>query len=71
LIEFIAFTAGLSQTIHWGKSGNGYVIFLGVHSEAPASWRVGMKFTTSVVVDNAYAGTLVIAALNGAPFPHY
>ncbi len=47
------------------------MIFLGVHSEAPASWRVGMKFTTSVVVDNAYAGTLVIAALNGAPFPHY
>jgi len=47
------------------------VIFLGVHPEAPANWRVGMKFKTSLAVDNVYAGTLVIAALNGAPLPHY
>lgn len=54
-----------------GKSGNGYVIFLGVHPEAPASWRTGMTFTTSVAVDNAYAGTLVNAALNGTSLSHY
>jgi glutamine amidotransferase-like uncharacterized protein len=54
-----------------GKSGNGWVILAGVHPEAPASWRVGMKFTTSVAVDNAYAGTLVKAALNGTWLPHY
>jgi glutamine amidotransferase-like uncharacterized protein len=54
-----------------GKSGQGWVILLGVHPEAPASWRVGMKFRTSVAVDNAYAGTLVNAALNGTSLSHY
>jgi glutamine amidotransferase-like uncharacterized protein len=54
-----------------GKSGKGWVILSGVHPEAPASWRSGMKFTTSVAVDNAYAKTLVIAALNGTWLPHF
>ena len=54
-----------------GKSGNGWVILSGVHPEAPQSWRYGMKFTTPVGVDNAYAGTLVLAALNGTSLPHY
>lgn len=54
-----------------GKSGNGWVILSGVHPEAPSSWRAGMKFTTSVAVDNAYAGTLVTAALSGTSLPHY
>jgi Biotin-protein ligase, N terminal len=54
-----------------GKSGNGWVILSGVHSEAPSSWRYGMKFTTSVAVDNAYAGTLITAALSGTSLPHY
>jgi hypothetical protein len=30
-----------------------------------------MTFTTSVAVDNAYAGTLILAALNGTSLPHY
>jgi len=54
-----------------GRSGNGWVILSGVHAEAPESWRYGMKFTTSVGVDNSYAGTLVLAALNGTTLPHY
>jgi hypothetical protein len=54
-----------------GTSGKGWVILSGVHPEAPASWRYGMKFTTSVAVDNAYAGVLVLAALNGTSLPHY
>lgn len=54
-----------------GSSGKGWVILAGIHAEAPASWRYGMTFTTSVVVDNAYAGTLVLAALNGTSLPHY
>jgi glutamine amidotransferase-like uncharacterized protein len=54
-----------------GTSGNGWVILVGVHPEAPASWRTGMTFTTSVAVDNAYAGTLVKAALNGTSLKHY
>jgi glutamine amidotransferase-like uncharacterized protein len=54
-----------------GSSGKGWVILSGVHPEAPASWRVGMKFTTSLSADLAYAGTLVTAALNGTSLSHY
>jgi glutamine amidotransferase-like uncharacterized protein len=54
-----------------GRSGNGWVILSGVHAEAPESWRYGMKFTTPVSVDNSYAATLVLAALNGTELPHY
>lgn len=54
-----------------GRSGNGWVILCAVHPEAPQSWRYGMYFTTSVAVDNAYAKTLVTAALNGTSLPHY
>jgi hypothetical protein len=54
-----------------GKSGLGWVILCGFHPEAPASWRNGLTFTTSAAVDNAYAGTLVTAALNGTSLPHF
>ena len=54
-----------------GKSGNGWVILSGVHPDAPQSWRTGMTFTTSAAVDNAYAKTLVTAALNGTSLPHF
>lgn len=60
-----------SAAIVEGKSGAGWVILSGVHPEAPESWRTGMKFTTSVAIDNAYAATLVTAALSGASLPHY
>ena len=51
--------------------GNGFVILSGVHPEAPASWRSGMKFFTPLDVDLAYAATLVTAALNRTMLPHY
>ena len=54
-----------------GTFGGGWVVLTGVHPEAPASWRRGMTFTTPVDVDNAYAGTLIHAALNRAPLSHY
>jgi len=60
-----------SAAIVEGKSGAGWIILSGVHPEAPASWRTGMTFTTSVAVDNAYAATLVTAALSGSSLPHY
>lgn len=60
-----------SAAIVEGKSGAGWVILSGIHPEAPESWRTGMTFTTSVAVDNAYAGTLVTAALSGSSLPHY
>lgn len=54
-----------------GKFGTGWVILCGFHPEAPASWRGSLKFTTSAAVDNAYAYTLVAAALNGTSLPHF
>jgi biotin protein ligase-like protein len=54
-----------------GYSGKGWVILCGVHPEAPASWRTGMTFTTSVAVDNAYAETLVTDALNAISLTHF
>jgi len=54
-----------------GQSGKGFVIFTGVHLEAPQSWRGSMIFTTPVSVDLAYAGTVIQATLNGTPLPHF
>ncbi len=54
-----------------GKAGNGWVILSGVHPEAPASWRTGLKFNTSLSADLAYAGKLVTAAMDGTTLPHY
>jgi glutamine amidotransferase-like uncharacterized protein len=54
-----------------GTSGKGWVILTGVHPEAPETWRLGMRFTTPASVANAYAGTLIQAALDGVSLPHY
>ncbi len=54
-----------------GQSGKGFVIFTGVHLEAPQSWRGSMIFRTPVAVDLAYAGTVFPAALNGTALPHF
>jgi len=54
-----------------GSFGSGWVILSGVHPEAPADWRRGIKFTTSVQADNDYAATLIKAALNGDRLSHY
>ncbi len=53
------------------KVGNGFVILCAVHPEATQAWRYGMKFTTSVAEDNAYAKTLITNALNGTSMPHF
>jgi hypothetical protein len=54
-----------------GAFGSGWVVLSGVHPEAPAAWRRGMIFKTPAGPDNAYAGTLIDAALSGAALPHY
>ncbi len=54
-----------------GQSGNGFVIFTGVHPEAPATWRASMAFTTPLSADLAYAATVLQAALNATPLPHF
>jgi hypothetical protein len=54
-----------------GSSGKGWVLLVGTHPEAPESWQRGMTFTTPPGAANAYAGTLLDAALNGTSLPHY
>ena len=54
-----------------GNIGNGWVILSGIHPEAPESWRRGLTFTTPASVDNAYAATLITAALNRTRLEHY
>ena len=54
-----------------GTSGQGWVILVGVHPEAPETWRRGMSFTMPAGDANAYAGTLVQAALTRTWLPHY
>ena len=54
-----------------GTSGHGWVMLVGVHPEAPETWRRGMTFTTPVTAANAYAETLVQAALTRTWLPHF
>lgn len=54
-----------------GQSGEGWIILTGIHPEAPESWRGGMDFTTPASIDNAYALTLIRAALERRPLPHF
>ena len=51
--------------------GSGWVILAGIHAEAPEVWRGDMTFHTPASVDNAYAGTLIDAALNRVSLAHY
>jgi hypothetical protein len=54
-----------------GTSGKGFVIFTGIHAEAPESWRGSLAFSTSLSSDLAYAGTIISAALSGTPLAHF
>jgi glutamine amidotransferase-like uncharacterized protein len=54
-----------------GTFGDGWVILAGIHPEAPESWRGGMHFTTPASVNNAYAATVISAALNRTQLEHY
>jgi glutamine amidotransferase-like uncharacterized protein len=54
-----------------GNAGDGWVILSGIHPEAPESWRRGLTFTTPASVDNAYAATMINAALNRIRLEHY
>lgn len=54
-----------------GSSGKGFVIFTGIHPEAPGSWLGSAIFTAAAPADQAYAATLFQAALSGTPQPHF
>jgi glutamine amidotransferase-like uncharacterized protein len=54
-----------------GGVGRGWALLVGVHPEAPESWRRGMTFATPAAVDRAYAATLISAALHHIGLPHF
>jgi hypothetical protein len=54
-----------------GKVGNGWVMLLGTHPEAPDSWQRGLRFSASGTAARAYAALLITAALNATPLNHY
>jgi len=54
-----------------GTFGNGWVMLLGTHPEAPDSWHHGLHFSASGTAARAYAATLIAAALKATPMPHY
>jgi glutamine amidotransferase-like uncharacterized protein len=56
-----------------GQSGKGFVIFTGVHPEAPPEWlsSTAQHAAIDLDVDHAYAGTVIKAALEGTPLPHF
>lgn len=60
-----------TPAIAQGQFGTGTVILTGVHPEAPERWQRGMPFRTPVPMNRSYAATLIRAALNRTPLPHY
>lgn len=54
-----------------GQSGKGFVIFTGVHPEAPASWLGAMVLKNPIDEDHAYAQKVIQAALNGVPLQQF
>jgi len=54
-----------------GAVGKGWVVLSGVHPEAPERWRRGMSFTTPTSASNAYAATLIQAALSRTALPQF
>jgi glutamine amidotransferase-like uncharacterized protein len=60
-------TAAVAQ----GTFGDGWVVLVGVHPEAPASWRHGLPFTAPVAPSHAYAARLIDAALHRTRLPRH
>jgi hypothetical protein len=54
-----------------GNAGDGWVILTGTHPEAPESWRRGMVFGVPASESNAYAASLIKAAMTGTRLKHY
>ena len=54
-----------------GFAGNGWLVLTGIHPEAPEAWRRDLAFSTPTSASNAYAMTLIDAALNRRRLPHF
>ena len=60
-----------TPAITQGQSGKGFVIFTGVHPEAPAGWLGTMVLKTPIDVDHAYAGQVIKAAFDAVPLQQF
>jgi glutamine amidotransferase-like uncharacterized protein len=60
-----------TPAIAQGSADDGWVILTGTHPEAPERWREGMAFAGPASETNAYAASLIDAALNGIRLDHY
>jgi hypothetical protein len=54
-----------------GRFGEGWVVLLGTHPEAPDRWHNGLPFKTTGAASRAYAAAVVTAALNATPLRHF
>jgi hypothetical protein len=50
-----------------GRAGQGWVVLVGTHPEAPESWREDLEFSTPARDSQAFAARLIDAALAGRP----
>jgi len=69
--DVVAKYADGTPAVAQGKFGNGGVMLLGTHPEAPDGWRAGLPFSGSGTTARAYAATLITAALNATPLQHF
>jgi glutamine amidotransferase-like uncharacterized protein len=69
--DVVAKYADGTPAVVQGNVGSGWVILTGTHPEAPESWQEGMAFATPARTNNAYAATLIRAALNGTTLEHF
>jgi len=69
--ETVAKYPDATPAVVQGSVDKGWVILSGIHPEAPESWRDGLTFSTSAEVDNAFAATLIDAALGRKQLAHF
>ena len=69
--EVVARYPDRTPAVVQGAFGHGWVVLVGVHPEAPESWRRDLAFTTPTGPSLAYAARLIDAALHRTPLPRH
>ena len=69
--DVVAKYADGTPAVVQGNVGRGQVILTGTHPEAPDSWHGATTFATPARTNNAYAASLIRAALDGTKLEHF
>lgn len=69
--EVVATYPDGSPAVAQGRFGDGFLILVGVHPEAPGRWRRHLSSSQAAAIANRYAGTIVTAAIDRRPLPHF